>query len=175
MMTQEQNPARNLISAVWGVLGVAAVLLFAIVRLAPIAAQAIADGLTALQWALLVANVGLMAWYEGYVGFQQRFSPRVAARTLYLYRNSMPDGILLLAPLFCCGYFRATRRVRVAVWSGTCGIIVVVQAVHLLSQPWRGILDAGVVVGLCWGLISLIFNVYRAFTAANFDHSAEMP
>lgn len=174
-MTQERNPALNRISAAWGILGVVAVLLFAVVRLTPIALQAVVDGMTLLQWALLAATVGFMAWSEGYVGFQQHFSPRVAARALYLCQNEMPIGTQLLAPFFCCGFFNATRRVRFAVWMGTCGIIVLVLAVHQLSQPWRGILDAGVVVGLSWGLISLIFNVFRAFTSEHFDHSPEMP
>ena len=174
-MTQVRNPIFNGISAAWGVLGVAAVLLFAVVRLAPIAWQAIVDGMTLMQWALFVANVGFMAWSEGYVGFQQRFSPRLAARALYLSRNEMPISTLVLAPLFCCGYFCATRRVRFAVWMGTGGIILLVLAVQQFSQPWRGILDAGVVVGLSWGLISLIFNVFRAFSSAPFDHSPEMP
>jgi hypothetical protein len=174
-MAEERNPALNRISAAWGILGVIAVLMFAVVRLAPIALQAIVGGLNLGQWALLAANVGFMAWSEGYVGFQQRFSPRVAARALYLCRNDMPISTLLLAPFFCCGYFCATRRVRFAVWMGTCGIILLVLAVHQLSQPWRGILDAGVVVGLSWGLLSLIFHVFRAFTSERFDRSPEMP
>jgi hypothetical protein len=174
-MNQVRNPILNGASAAWGILGIAAVLLFAVVRLAPIAAQAIAGGMNLLQWALFVGSVGFMAWSEGYVGFQQRFSPRVAARALYLCRNRMPVSVLVLAPFFCCGYFCATRRVRFAVWMGTCGIILLVFAVQQLSQPWRGILDAGVVVGLSWGVISLIYNVFLAFGARDFDHSPEMP
>jgi hypothetical protein len=174
-MTEERNSVLNGVFAAWGILGVIGLLMFAVVRLTPIAVEAIADELNLLQWALLVVNVGLMAWSEGYVGFQQRFSPRVAARALYLYENDMPIGTLMLAPFFCCGYFCATRRVRLAVWMGTCGIILLVLAVHQLSQPWRGILDAGVVVGLSWGLLSLIFNVFKAFTSERFDCSPEMP
>ena len=72
-MTQERNPALNRFSAAWGILGVVAVLLFAVVRLTLIAWQGIVGGMTLLQWALLAATVGFMAWSEGYVGFQQHF------------------------------------------------------------------------------------------------------
>ena len=35
--------------------------------------------------------------------------------------------------------------------------------------------DAGVVVGLVWGIISLILFGMRAFTAESFDYSPEVP
>jgi hypothetical protein len=165
----------NPIAAAWGALGVVAGLIFAVTRLAPFAMEAIEAGLSVPLWALLLANVIFMGWSEGYKGFQQRFSPRVAARALYLYRNPLPVGSLLLAPFFCCGFFGATRRVIRVAWLGSGGIVLLVLAVHQLSQPWRGILDAGVVFGLSWGVISLIFNVFKAFTSDDFDHSPDLP
>jgi len=173
-MTQERNQILRGISAAWGVLGVTAVIVFPIVRLSPIAMEAISGGLNLLQWAVLVANIIFMAWSEGYKGFHRSFSPRVAARALYLYRNKMPMGTLLLAPFFCIGYFGATRRTRLVAWIGTSGIILLVLAVHQLNQPWRGILDAGVIVGLSWGVVSLIVNVMQAFTSEHFDRSPEI-
>jgi uncharacterized membrane protein YedE/YeeE len=47
--------------------------------------------------------------------------------------------------------------------------------VRLLSQPWRGIIDGGVVVGLAWGLVSLVIFGYQAFTAEDFPFSPEVP
>lgn len=37
----------------------------------------------------------------------------------------------------------------------TSGVIVVILLVRMLAQPWRGIIDAGVIVGLGMGLISM--------------------
>ena len=36
------------------------------------------------------------------------------------------------------------------------GIVGLVMAVRLLPQPWRGIVDAGVVVGLAIGITSIV-------------------
>jgi hypothetical protein len=164
----------NPLSAAWGVLGIAAVLLFAIVRLAQQSLAAVDGGLDMLQWAVVIINVVFMAWSEGYRGFQRRFSPRVAARALYLYQNKVPIRTKLLAPLFCVGYFDARPRARLGAWLGTLGIIVLVLLVQQLDQPWRGIVDVGVVVGLGWGLVSYGLFVFRAFTDGYCAHSPEL-
>jgi hypothetical protein len=148
-----------------------ALLLFALARLTPIAWEAVAGELDSLQWSVLVINVLFMAWSEGYKGFQQRFSPRVAARVLYLYRNPLPIHVLLLAPLFCCGYFGAGRRTGLTLWLGTTAIVSLVLIVHRLDQPWRGIVDAGVVIGLTWGLVSFIAYVFRTFRTGHYFRS----
>jgi hypothetical protein len=162
------------LAAAWGVLGVAGILLFAVYRLTPYAIAAIAGGLTPLQWLVLAANTAFMAWSEGYRGFQCRFSPRVAARALHLLLHPTPLRALL-APVFCIGYFHASRRGMVAVWAGTLAIVGVVLLVQLLSQPWRGILDAGVVVGLTWGLVSFLQMVHWTLSHGEFLRSPELP
>lgn len=73
------------------------------------------------------------------------------------------------------GYFYATRRRKITSISVTIGIIVLVILVRLLPQPWRGIIDGGVVVGLAWGLISLFLFSVKAFTSASFNYSPEVP
>ena len=162
------------LAAAWGVLGVAGILVFAIVRLTPYAVAAVTSGMTAWQWVLMFFSMGFMAWSEGYRGFQCRFSPRVAARALYLLLNpTLTRG--LLAPVFCIGYFHARRRGLIAVWSGTLAIILLVLLVQLAEQPWRGILDAGVVVGLSWGLASFLHMVYRTLREGRFQRSPEAP
>jgi hypothetical protein len=43
-----------------------------------------------------------------------------------------------------------------------------------LPQPWRGIVDLGVVIGLAWGLAALgVFSV-QAFNG-RLNHSPEVP
>lgn len=51
------------------------------------------------------------------------------------------------------------------------GFIVIA---HFLNQPWRGILDIGVVVGLLWGVIALLVFTVRAF-AGRLDASPMLP
>jgi hypothetical protein len=60
-------------------------------------------------------------------------------------------------------------------WVGTTAIILLVVLVHRLDQPWRGIVDAGVVVGLGWGLISLLHATVATFVRAAYLISPEVP
>lgn len=173
-MSADSPIARNVVTAAWGAFGVAGICLFAIWRLTPYAVEAVGMPLTPLQWVALVANVILMAWSEGYRGFQVKFSPRAAARALYMYRTPLPLGTRLMAPLFCFGYFRANRRTRLVTWIGTIGIVILVLLVQQLAQPWRGIIDAGVVVGLTWGVITLFINYMKAFTTGAYPATPEV-
>ena len=60
-------------------------------------------------------------------------------------------------------------------YSLTIFIVVLIVLVHKLDQPWRGVLDAGVVVGLSWGIISFFYYVLRAFTSNKFSVDPELP
>ena len=57
----------------------------------------------------------------------------------------------------------------------TIMIIILVLIVHGVDQPWRGIIDAGVVIGLAWGLLSMLYFIVLAFVANNFACSPEVP
>jgi hypothetical protein len=152
-----------LLGALWGAGGLAIVLLDAINRLSGIAMQAIDEGLDTTQWVLFIVIVFLMAYLEGYRGFQKSFSPRSAARTYYLYKK--PELLtVIFAPLFVMGFFRAARGPLLFAWVGTCLIVLLIVFLQLSAQPWRGIIDAGVVVGLSWGLISLLIELWRVFS-----------
>ena len=168
------NEAISLSGAVWGVLGTSAVLIFAIYRLARYAFEAITSGLNVPEWVVLLVNVILMAWFEGYRGFQGRFSPRLASRAFYLYEHPTPVRVLL-APFFVVGYFQATRATMMIAWIGTLAIVLLVLLVHQLGQPWRGIIDAGVVVGLSWGLITVWVSAIQTFRGAAYRGSPEVP
>jgi len=160
-------PHRGLavLAAWWGVSGVLLLLTYAIVRLAPVALDALRGPLGWHHWALLVINVAFMAYSEGYRGFQRSFSPRVATRAAHL--GSRPTLLrTILAPLYCAGYFAAPRRVRIMVYSITAAVLLLVQVLHYLAQPWRGILDTGVVVGLAWGVVATFVIALRELGAA---------
>jgi hypothetical protein len=164
----------GLIGAIWGIGGVLLLLTSAVWRLGPLALDSFSHDFSWYHWLSLALVIVLMAFAEGYRGFQQRFSPRVAARARYLKEHPRPLFVVF-GPFFCMGYFHATRRRKITSISLTLGIIALVVLVRLLPQPWRGIIDAGVVTGLIWGVLSLIFFVFQAFTSDTFRHSPEVP
>jgi hypothetical protein len=149
----------------WALLGVVALLLQAVVRLAPIAWEPIALGtLSTSEAAVYVGWVLFNAYAEGYRGFQKAFCPRVIARAHHVAARPTPLHALL-APAFAMCLFHATRRRLIVSWSLVGGIFLLVLAVRSLPQPWRGIVDGGVVVGLGWGLLALAFGSLRALVA----------
>lgn len=151
--------------AVWAVAGVAGILVWAIVRLSDIALRAFEEPLSWHHWTALGAFVPFMAWSEGVRGFQRRFSPRVAERAM-LIRTAPTAARVIFAPLFAAGFFGGSRREQVGACLGTVAIIALVLLVHRLDQPWRGILDAGVVTGLTWGVAATLALSARAWRAA---------
>ena len=163
----------GLLGAVWGLVGVALLLGGAVYRLTPWAVEAFTYSLTLAQWVLLVGFTLFMLIGEGYRGFQKNFSPRVAARARHLAGHPTPVRVLL-APLFLMGFFGATRRRKIMTWSLTTGIVLLVLGVRLLEQPWRGIIDLGVVLGLAWGVVALFGFTYQAFARREFSFPADL-
>lgn len=138
--------------ATWGIAWVSLLLGRAIWRLGPLALEPWADGLmTDLQKGIYVGWLVLNAYLEGYRGFQLRFSPRVVTRAVYLGQNPRPVWILLALP-FCMSLFHSTRRQMTVSWVFIGALVLVIWWVRSLPQPWRGIIDGGVVLGLAWGL-----------------------
>lgn len=138
----------------WGVGGVVLLLAFAIWRLAPMALALDGAAMDPVHWAALLFSVAYMAYAEGYRGFHQGFAPRVVARARRLRDDPRPAHVAA-APLYCMGFVHATRRRRLLSIGLTAMIVGFVLAVRLLPQPWRGILDAGVVAGLSIGVCSI--------------------
>ena len=176
---QRDRPGRmwwgtRVLGVAWGLAGIAALLVYAAISLGHYAIDALAAGLGSLESLVLAVNTVFMAWAEGYRGFQQRFSPRVAARALNLYLYPTVPR-LILAPLFCAGFFGATLRLQRTTWIGTGLIVLAVLIFNQLSQPWRGILDAGVLVGLVWGTTSLLAAAWTTFRERREIVPAEVP
>ena len=157
-----KHPIVGTAGGVWAVVGLIGLLGWAIFRLARISIAAFDHPFAWYHWAALLAIIPLMAWSEGVRGFQLRFSPRVAERSVSIRANPTLARVAL-APLFAAGYFGGDRRERLGVYFGTLGILVLIFLVHRLAQPWRGILDAGVVVGLSWGTIATLALTVRAW------------
>jgi hypothetical protein len=67
--------------------------------------------------------------------------------------------------MYSMGMIHATRKRKIVSYSVTLGVAVIVAAVKKLPYPYRNIVDAGVVVGLTWGSISIaILYLYALLT-----------
>ena len=160
---------------VWGIGGVLLLLIFAIFRLAPMALELENSSMSMVHWLTLAFSVIYMAYAEGYKGFHLGFAPRVVVRARYLANNPRPLHVLL-APLFCMGYIYATRRRQIVSFALTTMIICFVLITRSMPQPWRGILDAGVVVGLSLGVLSIgYFLIISSSDPTRLTISAEVP
>jgi len=148
----------RILAVAWGAGGFLALLAWALMRLGPLVADSLALPWAWFHWALFALNLVLMAWFEGYRGFQQNYAPRFGARCEYLYRQASPLQVLI-APLVCMGFVNAPKRRVIAALALTSGIILVVLLYRQLPQPWRGILDAGVLLGLAWGMAATAWHV----------------
>jgi hypothetical protein len=174
-MASRPTSVGGLAIVLWSVGGVLGLLLQAIVRLLPRALEPIQDGSLDLAAGLAyAASVLGLAYSEGYRGFQQRFSPRAVARALHLAGNPRPH-LVALAPLFAMGLIHASRRRLIGSWLLLLGIVGLIVLVSMLEQPWRGAVDAGVVVGLSWGMLATLAFMIRAFQGAPPEVDPDLP
>jgi len=164
----------KLIAAIWGALGVTLLVGKSCQSLFFRAEEALLSGLSTYQWVILVIYALFMLYFEGYKGFQKKFSPRTAARVHYLYLNPRPLHVLL-APFFCMGYFHAKRKVRIAAIAISLLILGVIFLMEFCPQPWRGIIDVGVILGLSYGLLSFGCFLVKVFTTKDHGISPEVP
>lgn len=162
------------LGVIWGLGGVIILLTSAVFRLANLSIEAFGYTWDWRHWTVFVINLAFMAHSEGYNAFQKSFAPRVVARAQALAQNPSPLR-LLLAPLFCMGYFHATRRRLISAYALSIGIVTLITIFHYISQPWRGILDCGVVVGLAWGIVSIAVFAFKTWRGQGPFHSAELP
>jgi len=161
-------------AAVWGVVGVLLLLGNAVYRLLPQSLDLTDQPLSGLEIAVLVAWIIVAGFAEGYRGFHLQFSPRVVARARHLAEH--PRALhVAFAPLFCMGHFHATRKRLVTSWILTFMIVGFVVLVRLLAPPWRGIVDAGVVVGLTCGILSIIYFVVCALRGGAIPVAPDVP
>jgi len=145
------------LAAIWGVLGVTAIFAQAMIRLAPLAYEGVIGEPQLVPGAIAAVWSAVMAWLEGYRGFQKRWVPLALERAFGIDTGSKVE--IALAPFKTLGVWRAEPRVRRRAWAMVIGITALVLAVRQLPQPWRGVIDSGVVVGLAWGTAALLFGL----------------
>jgi len=148
---------RQRLLATWGVLWVLALLANALYRLTPLALEPWLEGtMNPWQMALYVGWAIFNAYAEGYRGFHLRFSPRVVGRAFHLGRNPRPLDLVLALP-FVMSLYHSQRRQKIVSYTFIVVLVALVWAVRALPQPWRGIIDGGVVVGLALGAFSVVY------------------
>jgi hypothetical protein len=168
-----RRPISILVGA-WGVLGVALLLGQAAARLAVYAVEPIREHtLTFAQVGIYAAWTAVGLYFEGYRAFQKRFCPRVAARALHLGEHRRALHVAF-APLFCMGFFHANRRTKAVAWGTAIMILCFIAILRHVPQPWRGIVDGGVVPPLVWGTVAVVVLYVRGIAGADVG-SAELP
>lgn len=158
----------------WGVLGVLGILAQAVVRLTPRALGVFEHPLTPLQWALCAVWIVFMLYTEAWRGFHKQFSPRVVVRSLRVAEDRTP-WLVLLAPLVAMGLLHGTRKRLIVSRTLLLGIVILVLVVRLLPEPWRAIVDAGVVLGLAAGALSIVWFAVRAGLGTVPPNPADFP
>mgnify|MGYP001485588673 FL=1 len=74
------------------------------------------------------------------------------------------------------GYIFATRRRQILSIGLTLVVMGFVVVARQLPQPWRGILDAGVVTGLSLGIMSILYFLLNSLRTPGFiTVSPEVP
>jgi hypothetical protein len=159
--------AYNIIASLWAAGGVVMILGKSIKRILPIALEPFGPNASAplsnFQLSSYVAMCLWFAYVEGYKGFQLKFSPLVVARAQTLQPlNGTPIHHILFGPFYAMGLFHATKKRKIVSWSVSLGVGLIVAAVKRLAYPWRNIIDAGVIVGLSWGSLSIMIQWIKA-------------
>ncbi len=142
------------LAQLWALAGFTAILGYAVYRLSGHFLVAWDFQFQWYHWLVLAINCLFMAYSEGYKGFQKSYSLKFANRLQQLEQASPRAKIL--APLYCMNYFSATAKNMKIAYILTAAIILLILIFNQIPQPWRGILDAGVVVGLTWGIVATL-------------------
>lgn len=144
----------------WGIVGVVALLGSSVARLTAPALEGLSADLSVVQIVGVIGWCAFMLYAEAWRGFHKQFSPRVVQRAFTL--PSSPGWVPFAAPVVAMGLLHATRKRRIVGWSLVTGIFLLVMIVRQLPQPWRGLVDAGVVLGLAGGTASILWHAGRA-------------
>ena len=146
----------GLIGFIWGFVGVSLILLHGITCVYPYVVTLDFSKMFWYHYLSLIISIIFLGYAEGYKGFQLSFSPRVAQRLKLVFKN--PSFVnVALSPLFCMGFFGISKKRMKITYILTITIIFLIIIIERISEPWRGIIDTGVLVGLSWGLLSFWF------------------
>ena len=111
-----------------------------------------------MHWAIMVTWVLFNAYAEGYRGFRKRYSPRTVARAFYLAEH--PTTMRVILPHFSVWVCLVPHVILISSYVVIL-VVCLVIVIRTIEQPWRGIVDAGVVIGLGLGLLSILGYLCR--------------
>lgn len=148
---------------------------FGVARVTPHALEPVLNGsMNALHWALYVFMIVFNAWTEGFRTFQKVIAPRVLARACYVAEN--PERVSpLWTPIFVAGFYAMERRALIVRYIVLFVIVGVIVGMRFVPQPWRGIVDAGVAVGLGWGVVAMLVGLVRVLRGWRSDADPQLP
>jgi hypothetical protein len=147
----------GLVGAAWGIGGFLMLLGFAVFRLFTPARAAFSQPLLWYHWLALACITSFFLYVKGYHGFQRGLSSRVVSRALSL--KAKPDVLKIsLAPIYCMGYFGAGVRRKITMICLTVAMVGLIIVVSRIDQPWRGIIDFGLVTAFAWGFIATVIH-----------------
>ncbi len=132
----------------------------AIYRLLPHVLEGLTTEFETYHWIVLISFLIIMIVGKGIFAMHRGFVPRVISRSEIL----ISEGKLLdrlLAPLFCMGFFKAPKKRMIISYTMLVLIITFIISASKIAQPWRGIIDLGVVIGLSMGIVSLVILSIR--------------
>jgi hypothetical protein len=145
----------GIVGATWGIAGFLMVLAYAIIQLATPAAEAFSHPLRWYHWAALAASLCFFLYVKGFRAFQRGLSRRVVTRAFSL--RAEPDVLrVVLAPFYCMGFFGAGARRRVIMITLTLVMVGFILFFSRINQPWRGIIDFGLVASFAWGFAATV-------------------
>jgi hypothetical protein len=163
-----------LLGVLWAWIGFSILILSAISRLTPKVLEVDWATLSWYSWTFAGLFLVMMLHSEGYRGFHCQLNPRFIARSAVLWRQ--PSFLrVVFAPLFCIGYFGATRKRQITSFAVTTAIVLLIVSVSFCPQPWRGLIDLGVVAGLSLGLLSLYLRLLSTLSGKTAFADPEMP
>jgi hypothetical protein len=72
------------------------------------------------------------------------------------------------------GLFGASKKRMIVGWCVTAGVFSLTLFVKRLPYPYRAIVDAGVVVGLSYGTLSILLLAVKAFFGGKVEAPEEV-
>ena len=174
-MTSRQSGLLAKLIATFAITQIVLFLGSALYRIVPHAIAPWVEGsMSPFQKGLYLVWAAINAYAEGYRGFQKRYAPRVVGRAVHLGENPEPLHLVLALP-FCMSLFHSVRRQRIVSWCLVFGIAGLVAIVKRVPQPWRGIVDGGVVIGLLWGVAAVLVLFVRYLLGSSRPAATDLP
>lgn len=154
------NKLSNTFVSFYATFGTVRFLSNSVKKMTPYAIEPLHDeSLPMTQLYIYIIVIILFSYFEGYKSFQCTFSPLVVSRSFSLHNKTLMYKIL--GPIYAMGFIHATTRRKLTTWFVTIMIIFISFLVKNISYPWRNIVNAGVVAGMTWGCLCMIFGWFR--------------